>query len=130
MAQVGRESKSRIPRDSREITVEELEEVRSRMDQVEEVFPSREGIQSRRQTLYKLHNQNGSPIEYPPMVVREDESDAYENVFMAAVDAGIVLGSIGAIGAYLAGGYGFLPIFVLGVAFLVWARYRGPPREE
>lgn len=90
----------------RNIDVESLDEVKSQLDDIQDVLEAEQ--------------------EYPEDPEQTAETSvSLEMIYKSVVLATIVLGIFGLAISVVAGGYGFTPIFVIGLLFLIYA-YRQP----
>ncbi|WMT06391.1 hypothetical protein NP511_13455 [Natrinema thermotolerans] len=63
-------------------------------------------------------------------VNREDNhQSSLEDIYLAVIIATIGIGVIGLLSSILVSGFGFVPLFVIGLSFLVYAYSQGLPTE-
>ena len=111
-----------------QVTRDELVELSERMDKVEERLERVDRSPGTPHEDYGGDNNGEAGGNYIRTVIYAEENSPYEAIFEGVVDTGIVLGALGAIAAYVSGGLGFVPLFLVGLVFLTWARIHGPPQ--
>lgn len=96
------------------------QETLQRLDQVERQLE--EVQQKSRQAKYERNHM----MEHSNHQTNWDANEIFKAVTLAAFG----IGAIGLLGALVSGGYGFVPLFIVGMTFLVFAYKHGLPNAS